>query len=46
MGKETSGGGAEYLPQRDKGLPLIREETGAAHRQMLVYKDKKRGSPC
>ena len=29
-----------YLPQRDKGLSLDREETDVAHRQMTVYKGK------
>ena len=32
------------LHQRDKGLPLDREETDMAHRQMVVYKGK-RGNP-
>jgi hypothetical protein len=34
-GKAT-GGGVGYLPQRDKGLLLDREEIDVAHRQMVV----------
>lgn len=30
-----------YLSQRDKGLPLNREEIDTAHRQMIVYKGKR-----
>ena len=30
------------MPWRDKGLPLDREETDVAHRQMAVYKGKLR----
>ena len=34
--------GERYLsPERDKGLPLDREETDVVHRQMVVYKGKK-----
>ena len=33
-----------YLSQRDKGLPLDREETDMPHRKMAVYKDT-RGNP-
>lgn len=33
-----------YLPWRDKGLPLDREETDVAHRQMAVYKGKRETS--
>ena len=32
------------MSQKDKGLPLDREETDVAHRQMVVYKVKI-GSP-
>ena len=39
-GKETRKRGREYLSQRDKGLPLDREETDVVHRKMAVYKSK------
>ena len=32
--------GERYLPQRDKGLSLDREETDMAHLNMEVYKGK------
>ena len=36
--EEYKGRGQGYLSQRDKGLPLDREETHIAHRQMSVCK--------
>lgn len=36
----NKGEGAEYLSWRDEGLPLHREETDMAYRQMEVYKGK------
>ena len=42
-GKGTWEMGKGYLSQRDKGLPLDREETGVDHRQMAVYKGKRMG---
>jgi hypothetical protein len=44
-GKGTRERGKEYLSQKDKGLPLSREDTDMAHRQMAVYKIKM-GNPC
>lgn len=43
-GKGTTEMEERYLPQRDKGLLLDREETDVAHRQMAVYKGT-RGNP-
>lgn len=34
--------GNRYFPERDKGLPLSREERSMIHRQMTVYRGKLR----
>ena len=39
-GKGTREKGKGYLPQKDRGLPLDREETDMAHRQMAVCKNE------
>jgi hypothetical protein len=44
-GKGAKGKRERYLPQRDKGLPLDKEETDMAHRQMEVYIGKEE-IPC
>ena len=43
-GKGTRERRKEYLFHKDKGLPLDREKTDMAQRQMAVYKAK-RGNP-
>ena len=37
-GKGTGERGQGYVSQRDKALPLDREEANVKHRQMAVYK--------
>lgn len=44
-GKGTGERGKGYLSQGNKGVPLDRDETDIAHRQMAFYKGNK-GTPC
>ena len=43
-GQREQGQGKGYFSLRHKVLPLDREKTGMAHREMVVYKGK-RGKP-
>ena len=43
VGERNKGEKKKYFPQRDKGLPLDKEETDIAHWQIEVYKGK---NPC
>lgn len=40
--KGTKDRGRVFVLEQDKGLPLDREKTDMAHRQMAIYKGKRR----